>query len=173
MKKIMLMCALLFATFTMYAQGEKWYVGGTVNFWHDNDEDNTTFTLAPEVGYNFNEQWSVGGEIAFSHSSPASIKRNAFWLAPYARYTFLRKGIFGLFVDGGLGFSTSKVKSHDAENGFEIGFKPGFFLQVSDNFRILAKYGFLGYRDDFANVGSKSGLVFDTNDLRFGIQYQF
>lgn len=173
MKKMMLLCALMVVAMATYAQEGQWYVGGTVNFWHDNDEDNTTFTLAPEVGYQFNSQWSVGGEIAFSHSSPYSVKRNAFWLAPYARYTFLRKGIFGMFLDGGLGFSTAKVKSADSENGFEIGIKPGFFVQVSDRFRILAKYGFLGYRDDFANVGSKSGLVFEPNDLRFGLQYQF
>ena len=73
----------------------------------------------------------------------------------------------------GLGFSTQKVKGADAVNGFEIGFKPGIAIKLNDKFSVLAKCGFLGYRDDYMNAGSGYGFNLKSEDLSFGFHYEF
>ena len=100
-------------------------------------------------------------------------KYNAFGLAPYARYSYYENKVVRLFIDGGLGFSTQKVKGADAVNGFEIGFKPGIAIKLNDKFSVLAKCGFLGYRDDYMNAGSGYGFNFTSEDLSFGFHYEF
>lgn len=52
MKKIVMFLFVVMVALSVKAQV---YVGGTVGFWHNDDADATTFTLAPEVGYNFSE----------------------------------------------------------------------------------------------------------------------
>ena len=157
MKKIVI---LLFVAMVALSAKAQVYVGGTVSLWHNDDVDATTFTLNPEVGYNLNEKWAVGGILTFSHSKLDEGKYNAFGLAPYARYSYYENKVVRLFIDGGLGFSTQKVKGADAVNGFEIGFKPGIAIKLNDKFSVLAKCGFLGYRDDYMNAGSGYGFNF-------------
>ncbi len=122
MKKFVILLFVAMAALSAKAQV---YVGGTVSLWHNDDVDATTFTLNPEVGYNLNEKWAVGGILTFSHSKLDEGKYNAFGLAPYARYSYYENKVVRLFIDGGLGFSTQKVKGADAVNGFEIGFQTG------------------------------------------------
>ena len=116
MKKFVILLFVAMAALSAKAQV---YVGGTVSLWHNDDVDATTFTLNPEVGYNLNEKWAVGGILTFSHSKLDEGKYNAFGLAPYARYSYYENKVVRLFIDGGLGFSTQKVKGADAVNGFE------------------------------------------------------
>ena len=78
-----------------------------------------------------------------------------------------------LFIDGGLGFSTQKVKGLDSVNGFEIGFKPGIAIKLNDKFSVLAKCGFLGYRDDYMDTESGYGFGFTSEDLSVGFHYEF
>ena len=61
----------------------------------------------------------------------------------------------------------------DAVNGFEIGFKPGIAIKLNDKFSVLAKCGFLGYRDDYMNAGSGYGFNLKSEDLSFGFHYEF
>ncbi|RGV38627.1 outer membrane beta-barrel protein [Bacteroides clarus] len=170
MKKFVILLFVAMAALSAKAQV---YVGGTVSLWHNDDVDATTFTLDPEVGYNLNEKWAVGGILTFSHSKLDEGKYNAFGLAPYARYSYYENKVVRLFIDGGLGFSTQKVKGADAVNGFEIGFKPGIAIKLNDKFSVLAKCGFLGYRDDYMNAGSGYGFNLKSEDLSFGFHYEF
>ncbi len=179
MKKIILSLMIMFAAISASAQI---YVGGSLAWTHDDATDYNSFKLAPEVGYNFNETLAVAVELAYMHGkyeekvSSQKIKSNAFAIAPYVRYTFFRKNIVRLFIDGGVGFSTYKEKHGDSENGFEIGFKPGIAINATNHISFEAKYGFLGYRDKYALAGanaSVSGLDFDTNSLSIGIKYNF
>ena len=81
-----------------------------------------------------------------------------------------------LFVDGGFGFSTAKVKGSDAANSWNIGLKPGLAIKLSDRFCLVAKYGFLGYSQDETPMGTKTknfGLDLDTDELSFGFHYIF
>ena len=78
-----------------------------------------------------------------------------------------------LFLEGGLGISTYKVKGHNNHNGFEIGIKPGIALDMTDHFSFVTKFGFLGYRDDYKYDNSVSGLSLSTEDLTIGFVYSF
>lgn len=179
MKKIFLVCML--ACMAVAVQGQV-YVGGSFSWYHDDDSFNeTVFRIAPEIGYNLSPEWAVGVELGYGHSrwkdSGIKIKANSFAIAPYARYSFFKKGIVRLFVDGGLGFSTYRIKDGHHTNGFEIGVKPGIALDITKNISFIARYGFLGYRDDYAitsrNTSSRSGIDFNTNSLSIGMNFNF
>ena len=114
----------------------------------------------------------VGGTVSLWHND--DVDATTFTLnAPYARYSYYENKVVRLFIDGGLGFSTQTVKGADAVNGFEIGFKPGIAIKLNDKFSVLAKCGFLGYRDDYMNAGSGYGFNFTSEDLSFGFHYEF
>ena len=170
MKKIVIFLFVAMAALSVKAQV---YVGGTVGLWHNDDLDATSFALEPEVGYNLNEKWAVGGVLTFVHSKADYGKYNAFGLAPYARYSYYENKVVRLFVDGGFGFSTLKAKGTDAVNGFEIGFKPGIAVKLNDKFSLIAKCGFLGYRDDYMVGENGYGFAFTSEDLSFGFHYEF
>ena len=156
MKKIVF---FLFATMLVASVKAQVYVGGTVGLWHNDDLDATFFKLEPEVGYNLSEKWAVGGVLAFAHGKADEGKYNAFALAPYARYSYYENKVVRLFVDGGFGFSTQKVKGFDSVNGFEIGFKPGIAIKLNSKFSAVAKCGFLGYRDDYMTGDNGYGFA--------------
>ena len=164
---------LLFVAMAALSAKAQVYVGGTVALWHNDDLDATTFALNPEVGYNLNEKLAIGGVLTFAHSKLDEGKYNAFALAPYARYSYYENKVVRLFIDGGLGFSTQKVKGLDSVNGFEIGFKPGIAIKLNDKFSVLAKCGFLGYRDDYMDTESGYGFGFTSEDLSVGFHYEF
>ena len=170
MKKIVF---FLFATMLVASVKAQVYVGGTVGLWHNDDLDATFFKLEPEVGYNLSEKWAVGGVLAFAHGKADEGKYNAFALAPYARYSYYENKVVRLFVDGGFGFSTQKVKGFDSVNGFEIGFKPGIAIKLNSKFSAVAKCGFLGYRDDYMTGDNGYGFAFTSEDLSFGFHYEF
>ena len=115
----------------------------------------------------------VGGVLAFAHGKADEGKYNAFALAPYARYSYYENKVVRLFVDGGFGFSTQKVKGADSVNGFEIGFKPGIAIKLNSKFSAVAKCGFLGYRDDYMTGDNGYGFAFTSEDLSFGFHYEF
>lgn len=163
MKKIVMFLFVVMVALSVKAQV---YVGGTVGFWHNDDADATTFTLAPEVGYNFSEKWAVGAVLEFAHSKVSKDD---------SRYSYYENKLIRLFVDGGLGFSTYKVDGSDSVSGFEIGFKPGISIKLNKNFNLVAKCGFLGYRDDYngSSANNGYGFAFTSEDLSFGFHYEF
>lgn len=109
------------------------------------------------------------------YKSEAAGKRNAFFIAPYARYTYCETGIVRLFLDGGFGIASSKIGDADRETGFEIGIKPGVAIKLNDTFSLITKVGFLGYRDDYYvnEEGNGFGLGLSGADVRFGFQVNF
>ena len=136
----------------------------------------TTIKLLPEIGYELDENWSIGTVVGYQYSKTGDLKTNTFTIAPYARYSFLQSDLIKLFVDGGFGFSTAKVKGSDAANSWNIGLKPGLAIKLSDRFCLVAKYGFLGYSQDETPMGTKTknfGLDLDTDELSFGFHYIF
>lgn len=174
MKKIGMLLFVLVAALAVKAQV---YVGGNVSLWHADENDNTSFVLAPEVGYEFNEQWAVGAQLLFNHNKlkvgEHKIKSNGFAFAPYARFSFFENKIIRCFVDGGIGVSTYKIKDGDNESGFELGLKPGIAIKLTDHFSLITKYGFLGYRDDYLLGDNGYGFAFSSEDLSIGFHYTF
>lgn len=118
------------------------------------------------------------------------MKINAFQVDPYVRYTVATAGPVSFFLNGGFGFATEKAKAgdwkSDSYNAWQIGIKPGIKVSLSKKVDFIATMGFLGYRDndDITDshledlqesvYGEKGfGFSFSTNDLNFGLIYNF
>lgn len=170
MKKIVLFLFIVVATLSVNAQSV--YVGGAFGLWHNSDADMTSFKIAPEVGYNLNEKWAVGAVLEYEHASEGDLSGNAFSIAPYARYSFYENKLVRLFVDGGLALGVSKIEDMDSNTVFEIGFKPGIAIKLNEHFSLVAKYGFLGYRNEYTSDPG-FGLKVSSEDLTFGFHYEF
>ncbi len=169
MKKVV---AFLFVVMAALSAKAQIYAGGSLGFW--GSDDNNTFLIAPEVGYNLNSKWSFGGMLLFEHAKVSNTKVTGFALAPYARYTFFESKIVDIFIDGGIGFSTTHVENaDDNQNGFEFGFRPGLEIKATKHLSFLTKFGFLGYRDDYLNYQNGGGFSFSGDNLSFGLYYTF
>ena len=170
MKKIVVLIFVVMAALSAKAQ---FYVGGNVALWHNDDADNTSFLIEPEFGYNFSERWAVGATLGFAHNSKETVGfKNAFSFAPYVRYSYYENKVVRLFLDGGIGISSVKY-GDNSEGGFELGIKPGLAIKLNNHFSLVAKCGFLGYRDDYAYGSAGYGFSFGSEDLSFGFHYEF
>ncbi|WP_294593397.1 outer membrane beta-barrel protein [uncultured Bacteroides sp.] len=170
MKKIVMFLFVMMVALSVKAQV---YVGGTLSVWHDSDLESTTFIISPEIGYNLNEKWAIGGNIGFAYNKVDDVKSTAFAIAPYARYSYYENKIVRLFLDGGFGISTSKLDDSDSVTGFEVGVKPGIAIKLNDKFSLVAKCGFLGYREDYLTLQNGGGLALTSEDLSFGFHLEF
>ncbi|MEG1729136.1 MAG: outer membrane beta-barrel protein [Bacteroidaceae bacterium] len=175
MKKVFL-SLVAFAT-TLVASAQV-YVSGEVGFWNNDDDDKTSVSIRPEVGYILSEDWAIGTTLGWDYLKIKENKVNAFIVAPYARYTCLKLGSVSLFLDGGFTFSTSKMKgAEESGNAWEIGVKPGISIKLAEKFNFVSHIGFIGYcdkDDNFAGSASKGfGLNLDATNVTFGILYNF
>lgn len=171
MKKILTLAAVAVMSLSAFAQN--WYVGGNVAYEHKKVEDvkSDMFTIAPEVGYNIDSEWAVGATLNYTWVKDAY---NMFAIEPYARYTFFRteNNLVNLFVDGGFGIGYQKPKHGDSTTIWNIGFKPGIKVNLTERFSLVAHVGFLGYKD-YKDAGKTYGVSVDGNDLSFGFYYNF
>lgn len=145
-------------------------LGGEVSVWYNNDTENTSYAFMPEIGYKLNDRWEVGTEIGFTgHSNQSGLN---FKMAPFARYTFLRAGMFSMFGEGGFAVATSKHR----DTAFNIGLRPGIDVELSEHWSLEAHLGFLGFatnKDGIAGM-QESGFGFDfANGTSFALIYQF
>ena len=189
MKKLFL--SLIVAACSLAASAQA-YVGGQVGLWRNTDANHTSFNLAPELGYKLSDQWDLGLSIGFAHDYEKGLKVNGFEVDPYVRYTVAKAGPVSFFLDGGFGFATAKAKKKgdwksDSYNMWQIGIKPGVKVSLSKKVDFIASMGFLGYRDNdditgindidekIPSVYGEKGFGFDfsTNDLKFGLIYNF
>lgn len=188
MKKLFL--SLIVAVCSLAASAQA-YVGGQVGLWRNTDANHTSFNLAPELGYKLSDQWDLGLSIGFAHDYEKGLKINGFEVDPYVRYTVAKAGPVSFFLDGGFGFATVKAKKgdwkSDSYNMWQIGIKPGVKVSLSKKVDFIASMGFLGYRDNddvtgindlderIPSIYGEKGFGFDfsTNDLKFGLIYNF
>lgn len=181
MKRSLFAAALLLASIAASAQ---LYVGGTVGLNRNTSDNVTEFMITPEIGYNYNSTWSFGAGFGYSYRYDSGIKSNVFEVSPYARYTYFRssKNLVSLFVDGGVDLGIGKVSYKHADSKtaviFGIGFKPGVSFNITDNFSLVAHFGFLGYyggnhaAQDAGNP-ERFGFDFSTRSLDLGFYYTF
>ncbi len=157
------------------------YIGGELGFWRNwkNGANQTTVSVNPEIGYNLDENLAIGTLLGYNYNYTQGVKVNAFKVAPYARYSFLKLDNVKLFVDGGFGFGSYKVKDGgSAQNSWEVGLKPGVMVNLTEKVSFVAHMGFLGYRtaDDAIgeDVFGPNGLGFNfSNSLTFGLLWNF
>lgn len=180
MKKFIAIALMVVASLSVSA--EDLYIGGSVGYWHDDTADSDSFVIKPEIGYKINETWGVGATIGYTYAK-TDVKAHLFEFAPYARYTYFRTGndMLELFVDGGVGLGIGSTKyDDDSETAvyWNLGFRPGVAINITDKFTFETKFGFLGYQGadknaEAAGIHKCGGLDFSTQQLTFGFFYNF
>ncbi len=169
---------------------DKFYLGGNLGFW--NNDNALTVSIAPEFGYKINKAWSVGAPIGYSYVGSSEIDVSLFEISPYARWNCVKAGIVELFIDGGFDFGFGKVtteydmgnaaypyKYTDTENfaSVAIGLKPGITINLTDQFSLVAHFGFIGYKgvtESIDGLGLTTGFGIDlSNSVSFGFFYNF
>lgn len=106
--------------------GARWVFGGLVSFWQDNKAKTTTFDFSPEVGYLFNENWGLGVVGTYQYQKGNGESESLWALRPFARYYYMHREPFNLYLDGGFGFSTS-----GGVKGWEVGLRPGACVDLT------------------------------------------
>lgn len=191
MKKVLAMVVLAIASLGAAAQNSNIYVGGSIGFWHDSHDNSTNastnhFVILPEIGYNFNSSWALGAQLGYdyTHLCGQGVSTNIFQFNPYLRYTYFRSSnnLISLFVDGAVGFGAGWTHYEDDDSKtavtWNIGFRPGISVNLSDNFSLVAHVGMLGYEGannaaKEAGYSNKGGLMLNGNNLTFGFYYTF
>ncbi len=204
MKKIMMTLAAVAVAATMNAQ---MYIGGGINFINSTNKTNaaaestrTVFAIAPEFGYKLDDKLGVGIVLGFGTGknkventtvNPATsveTKSTTFSVKPYLRYQALTVGSFNVFVDGGLGFSTTSADNMKNSMDFALFVTPGVAYNVNEKWSIVAKlddmFTFGYHKDAVADVAGapdapstiSAGLStggFNLGSLTFGVYYNF
>ena len=206
MKKVMLMVAFMVATVAASAQV---YIGGGFGFnsskpaqpENANIDATTTISIIPEIGYKLSDKWTVGLGIGFSYiknpdleyAGVSADKEIDFVINPYARYHFVKWNKVGLFIQGGLSYTSGKgTVEADDDNGLEsdvdgtvstfyIGFKPGIQVDLSEKLSLVATVGNLGWSttsyggDVWENYDASSTFDFgvDLSQINFAMYYNF
>jgi len=174
MKKLFFTLALALGVFTSaVAQepGQMW-VGGSLGFWSSKtkgSDSNVSYKILPEFGYVLTENLGIGINVGFEHDDALAIdgmddlfEADGFTIAPFVRYSFLKGSIGALFVDGGVTYNYLKLKDVDDKlNQFNIGFRPGVAVKVSDKIALTGKFGFLGY--EHTKMGDVKNNAFGLN----------
>ena len=177
MKKILAFAAM--AVMALGAFAQDMYVGGQVGFWRNSGDNETSFQILPEIGFNLSEKLAIGTTIGYDYSYDDGRKLNLVVFNPYVRYTFFRNGNVSLFCDGGvdLGFGKAKYEGESSDTAvtYGIGIKPGISYSLSDKFSLVAHVGFLGYRggNDASGYPDQGGILHKGNDLSFGFYYNY
>jgi len=159
MKKSVLMAVIAIVTSTgINAQSYKWWAGGRTSFWVD--DNCTSFSIAPEVGYHLTPNLTLATSLAYhvikmDNSDQPSPDISGFIVNPYIRYSAFKSGILLGFIDGGIEFGLGDFE------GFQIGFKPGIALLLTDRITAATQFGFIGYNDGNGISGRTKGVGFD------------
>lgn len=189
MKKLIFTLAIMCGVVTgvsAQSPGKVW-VGGSVGINTSKvkgGESATSYRIIPEVGYVLSDNWGVGIKIGYSHDEKAIAtdlfsgkeKTDGFNVNPFVRYAFLKGDIGGLFVDGGVGYKYSKNKATDIKtNTYEVGFRPGVSLNVSDKVALTGKFGFLGYKHEKEGDIKTNSFKFDLSmeNIELGMNFVF
>lgn len=178
MKKIFAFAVMAIMALGVFAQNNL-YVGGSFGFWRNSSDNNTTVQILPEIGYNLSENAAIGTVIGYDYNYNDGLKRSLVVFDPYVRYAFFNNDRVRLFVDGGvdLGFGKSKIGDTSSKTAvtYGIGIKPGISYAISDNFSLVAHLGFIGYKggNKASHEPDQGGLMFDGNNLSFGMYYNF
>ncbi len=195
MKKLIFTLAITLGVFVSSSAQEagQFWVGGSVGITSTSvkdGDDYTNFKILPEFGYVINDKIGVGINVGYSQTEAtfleglpvATGKIESFVVAPFVRYSALKGNIGGIFIDGGIGYGHGKNKDEDIKvDMFEVGFRPGVALSVSDKVSLTAKFGFLGYqytkaKDEDSGADAKVntfGLDLDLSQCLFGVNFVF
>ncbi len=155
MKKLFLTLVIAFAgIFTANAQV---WIGGGLDA--NIQKNQTSFSLAPEIGYAIDNNWQValGAAYGFSQYKAEVLgetitnNTNALVLEPYVRYVATTIGNkFSLFFD-----LTGDFGLIDA-SGWAATLRPGIAWMATDHWTAAFRFGFAGY--DHGLYGTDNGF---------------
>ena len=155
MKRLFFLAVISMSVLTgMNAQSYKWWAGGRTVFW--TGDAGVNFLLAPEVGYHLSPKFTIAASLGVqAYNNKHGKDLYGLTVNPYMRYTAFKQGILLGFIDGGVDFGLGDVV------GFQLGFKPGVALLVTERFTVATQFGFIGYNDGKDIGGRSKGFGFD------------
>lgn len=151
----------------------RWVLGGSLSAWMQSQGSDSHITLAPEVGYLFNDTFGLGLVGGYHYLREDGETSHAWSLRPFARYYYLHREPFNLYVDGGLGISGG-----GGRNGWEVGLRPGACVDLTKGICLCLRMGFLGYRSRFTGgeeaelTPSGWGFRFAPEELQIGLELE-
>lgn len=199
MKKIILTVAAIFAFGVANAQDKKEgssegfakgdvFISGGFGFSSDKtgDEQNSSFTFAPAVGFFVTENIAIGARLGFTTETEENppldeAKTTIFNADVFGRYYFTPSSKFSVFGELAVGIGTRKFEQGlidgDSQTvGANLGAGINYFL--SDHWSIEAGWAGLGFQtDDNGGNGAEKttsfGLGVDLSSISFGLNYKF
>lgn len=155
------------------------FAGGVVSAWYDHKEKSTSIHLHPEMGFFLNKDWAIGIMLGYGMHQHAGDTSHHFRLSPFARYYYLHKGPFNLYLDGGIGYNYAKANGGEGSSGFEVGIRPGACVDLTEGLCLCLRLGFVGYRDNFFSGEEPGvphngfGIHFAPEELMVGLEIEF
>ena len=196
MKKIYIL-ALAFAGLTSAVFAQKGtilaYGSVQVNSKKDNAGlKNTSFTIAPGIGYQFHNNWTTGINLTFIGTKSELAAPNTgnfnkvsgFAVGPFVRYTKNLSNIFSIFVHGNFNYVSATSKPYSTTpvtplkaTGFRGEILPAVAINVKNGFALNFGFGSLSYSTIKSTLaGSKStsdfGVTFG-NEVNIGVSKNF
>ncbi|MBQ3738817.1 MAG: hypothetical protein II862_07545 [Bacteroidales bacterium] len=148
MKKLFLTLALAFVG--IFGANAQVWVGGGLGA--SIQKNQTSLSIAPEVGYAINNQWQValGAGYGFNQTKvdvlgeTVTSKTNTLALQPYVRYVATTVGKFSLFFDlcGDFGLL-------DDARDYAVTIQPGIAWMATDHWTAAFRFGKVGYDHNF------------------------
>jgi len=169
MKRILLSVILVVVTTSVAsAQVYKWWAGGKTSFWAETDR--VTAVVAPEVGYHLTKKLTLAASVGIYSSKYNNLDPQlGIILNPYIRFNAIKKDNLVFFVNGGVEYGVGEL------DGFQLGFKPGMAILLSDRVTLGMLFGFIGYNDGKGIGGRREGIGFDLSGYQsgFALLYSF
>ena len=169
MKKIIVSVIFTVVSLTaVNAQNYQWWAGGKSTFWLESDQ--VTVVIAPEVGYHLTPKFTLATSVGlYSYLYDNQSNKNGLILNPYVRYNAIKKDNLLFFVDGGIDVGLGDIA------GFQLGFKPGVAILLSDRIALAMQFGFAGFNDGKGIGGRRKGIGFDLSGYQsgFALFYSF
>ncbi|WP_297946650.1 hypothetical protein [uncultured Porphyromonas sp.] len=155
------------------------FVGGSLNYWYNTDNQKSTFSFRPEAGYLFNDTWGAGAFFAYEFEDG----QHGVGVTPFVRYYYLHRLPFNLYLDGCVGWNMTLTKDvlnrTTTTHGWEVGVRPGACIDLTEGLCLCLRLGFVGYRDNFGmgeepGMGTKGfGVRFAPEELQIGLELEF
>ncbi len=178
---------------TSQAQDKKFWIGGSLGF--ESAEVGSamnlnSFSIRPDFGYRFSDRWGVGLSLGLSNAeanvgTAASAWSQAFSVAPFARYVYLKWKAVTLFTDGGISFTDFTgdvdlvpVKAGDRHiTSAGLFINPGFSIRLTDRFSLVGSTNLFSAEHawDGQTAIWSAGLnsPFNLNDFNLGLNVSF
>ena len=182
MKKIILCCGILYASFcnAQIPKGVK-FISGQIGYSSVTDNAANTqtesFKILPAFGYYFAPNWAIVGSLGYkndtSESGNSKDISSAFVVTPSLRKFWVLDEKFSLFgqLDFPLEFGKMKTENTNSKTendnfSYGISLKPGIDYAMNKHWKIAATVGEIGY-----SSSKKEHIDGAKNNFNFGLNF--